>query len=274
MSKTLVEFFEGRLRNFTKRFGIEVEVEGHRLPVGFGEESVWRPVGDGSLRDGIEYLFKSPLDYDDSVSALIELKDVLSEDKRVVEFSFRTSIHVHMNCLHLTHNQISNLIYSLVLLEPVLINLSGEGRSHNRFCLTTCDAESQVSFLSKFINGIKQGEEFPRMIFDLNEDMNKYSAVNIVPLRSKGTVEVRTMRGNINITLLTYYLTLLNKTYDWAVKQESPLAIYEQASALGARDFLSGILSGTPVGMYSYSGLEEDFAMQLSVNIGIPFGIK
>lgn len=273
MKQTLFEFFEGILRNYTKRFGIEVEVEGEGLPMGFKDDSIWRPVGDGSLRDGVEYLFRAPLDFEDAILALHELKEVLSEEGRVVDFSFRTSIHVHMNCLHLNHTQISNLIYSLVLLEPVLTNLSGDSRKHNRFCLTTCDAESQVDFLSEFINGCKAGEEFPAMVTELSEDKNKYSAVNIVPLRSKGTVEVRTMRGNINLTLLTYYLTLLNKTYDWAINQKSPITIYEKASYMGAKDFLEEILSGTPVGMYTYSGIEGDFAMQLSVNIGIPFGI-
>lgn len=92
--------------------GVEVEVETLKgeLPRIHDDLAAWNVTHDGSLRgESAEYVFKEPL-------------------------GPRASVHVHVNVLEMTKQQLDNFLYSYLLLEDVLMSFCGEGREGNRFC--------------------------------------------------------------------------------------------------------------------------------------------
>lgn len=275
MKQQLFTFLGNDRPKHKGRFGVEIEVEGRNLPDAMKPGTAWLITGDGSLRDGKEYLFKGPRDYKDAVSALKELRDAFLDNDADLNFSFRTSVHAHINCLERTRDEVGRLLYTLVLLEPLILNMSGEERRHNRFCLSVSDAEYLVSTYHRFLHEDDYpGQGFPPVVMELNEDQDKYSSINITPLRTKGSIEIRTMRGNMNVTLLSHYLLLLDCAYDWAIKQKDVASIYEKLQRNGIESMLLEILDGkAPAVLYKYPNMEADALMQASINISLVYGL-
>ena len=173
--------------NFPKNaytFGIEVEVE--NVPLLTQPNLLyWNATHDGSLRnDGIEFV-SVPLKAKFIPYAMEELQQFLRDYQP--DFSPRTSIHVHMNARDLTISQIFNTIILYTTVENLLFQYIGHDRDKNVFCIKITETD-YVNMMIRFL-------ENPR---DLITSWSKYTALNIVPLDSKGTLEFRHMHGNLS----------------------------------------------------------------------------
>ena len=189
-------------------FGIEVEVEGRRLPpFKSNKDSQWVYKKDGSLREGVEYVLVAPLPLDKAKESLSYLKERLADSE--VRFSFRTSIHVHVNVLDLSRSQLCSYLYLAHLLEDALVKYSGEHREGNRFCLRMKDAEWKIIALKEFFKnkGLKMFSPL---------DM-KYSAINLASLHMFGSIEFRSMRGTLDKGILFPWLDALYRIRDFAM---------------------------------------------------------
>jgi hypothetical protein len=163
---------------------------------------------DGSLRGGYEYVFKAPLPLDKAKEAITALSKN-SANNAELSFSFRTSVHVHVNVLELTRPQLFSFLYLSHLLEGALVKYSGESREGNRFCLRMKDAEWKIDALKSFFSdrGVKK--------FSI-EDM-KYSAINLASLPLFGSIEFRSMRGTLDTEVLFPWLDVLYRIRDFAM---------------------------------------------------------
>ena len=188
-------------------FGIEVEVEGSNLYNTRGGDAYWLTKKDGSLRDGVEYVLHVPLSLDKTKEAIISLVKSLENSKLI--FSFRTSIHVHVNVLEMSRDNLLSFLYLSHLLEDSLVKYSGESREGNRFCLRMKDAEWKIEALKMFFKteGVRQ---FP------SNDM-KYSAINLASLHLFGSIEFRSMRGTLDTEVLFPWLDVLYRIRDFAI---------------------------------------------------------
>ena len=95
-------------------FGIEIEVEGQDLPN--HRTKFWDTVEDGSLRNGLEYVINGAISHKDVVPALEELQKAFDDEESELSFSFRTSVHVHMN----TYFHRGHLIRAHIVHHPLL----------------------------------------------------------------------------------------------------------------------------------------------------------
>ena len=130
-------------------FGIEIEVEGENLPT--IRSNNWHTEKDGSLRgESNEYIITKPIKIDEVREAIEYLNKRL--DKSVLNFSFRTSVHIHMNMLECTHEEILNTVYTYLLIEEPLIKFCGKERKANRFCLRLQDADGIIDTLSMLLS--------------------------------------------------------------------------------------------------------------------------
>ncbi len=148
---------------------------------------------DGSLRNnGIEAVTRP-----NTVKGLLVIIKKFWEKFNITadNFSDRTSIHVHANVLHFSEQQIKSLVLIYSLLEDIMFDIVGEERRDNIFCCPWTQA------------GLHLGNY--HRVWSQAAHWQKYTALNLKPISTQGTVEFRHMYGHCDHTLLTYWLMII-----------------------------------------------------------------
>lgn len=239
-------------------FGIEIEVEGRNLLQAIAGK--WTDKADGSLRgESREYILRKPLDLDIAKEALVDLNKALTSNKAVLDFSFRTSVHVHVNVLDMNKKTLHSFLYLSHLFENALVNYSGTERTGNRFCLRCSDAEYKVGIMYDFLT--RDG------FMGLNEDVIKYSAINLAPITTQGSVEFRSMRGTLDTAILNPWLDVLQNIRNMSqIMSVKDIA----AEATSAPKELIEKVFGDYLPLFNYSGIEQDLRRNYSMLIEMP----
>lgn len=183
-------------------FGIEVEVEQVPHPeINSHDSSYWSITHDNSLRDNGYEFVSLPLKARLLENALTQLQNSLPHS---ATFSPRTSVHVHMNVRDLTIEQICSLVILYVTCENLLFNWVGHERDKSVFCIKLLETNYR-NYILELLNNT------PSVI----NNWNKYTALNLHPISSIGTVEFRHMEGNLNIPRILTWINFLSslKTY-------------------------------------------------------------
>lgn len=177
--------------------GIEVEVEkrtgvleyrarDYPYPI---EGTHWSSVRDGSLRNGIEFVLSMPL----SGEQLLEAIDQLPKIVREVDLeSPRTSTHIHCNVRDMSDKERANFLLALLFFEQDLLGCNKRvDRTKSNFCLHTKNSSYVKTWQ---MAGIQTLEELyrGRNLRTLAAEWPKYSAINIKPVLTIGSFEVRT----------------------------------------------------------------------------------
>ena len=195
--------------------GIEIEVEnvGWAENASWNSRNLWNLTSEGSLRDGIE-LVSVPLAGKNIDRALADADKFFN--LYTPHLSFRTSVHIHLNVLDLTCEELQRLITLYLHYEPAFFRLHKEwDRSENLFCIPT-----YKSF---------EIQEAYRM---LNHDLRagrvsssylpwKYSALNSNSIYEHGTVEFRHMGGTINTKEISTWVNILLRLKE-AAREDAP----------------------------------------------------
>lgn len=216
------------------RYGIELEMEGTRLPKAIpGPE--WRVEHDGSLRgeDNAEYVLKKPMSYEDSLKAfskLVDYIDLVGEDP---DPSRRTSTHVHVDCRGLSMEQLISFIVLFLTFEEFLVDWCGEERKGNLFSLQTKDADGFYVALSSFLT--------TGATMYLSDNI-RYSSINLAALGKYGSVEFRSLRGTLDKEVLGTWLGILDRLRTLAEVYKNPLEIVYEMSVLGPDGFAAKVL--------------------------------
>ena len=249
-------------------FGVEIECEGRNLnPI---DTETWRTERDGSLRGDFpscssEYVMRQPVTAIRLDKAIDEL--IAHQKNAKFSFSFRTSVHVHINVQEYTEDQLLAFIYACLILEEPLMNFCGETRKGNRFCLRMKDAEGY----DRTLNALFQHGW--TAIRDLNGDAIRYSAINIHALRKYGSVEFRGMRGNMDRAVLIPWCHTLLSIRNVATKLGSPVAVYNEFIKKGNEEFAKSMM-GKHFDLFNYPELDRDIASSFSLNIQLPYMFK
>lgn len=245
--------------------GLEIECEGERLVE--VKDAFWRSEPDGSLRGhypeaSCEYILKKPVPSDKVEACLKQLNKHLEESK--LNFSFRTSVHVHVNVQQLNVDQVMNMIYTYLLIEEPLVTFCGKVRKGNQFALRLSDAEGLLEGLS---------EIFTTGQFYWGVDQYRYAGLNIEALTKYGSLEFRSMRGTLDVETLTTWTHTLINLREYACSKENPIAVYEEFVALGAREFFNKVV-GKYAGSYNYPRLTQEIQRNFSLTIDLPHMFK
>ena len=190
--------------------GLELEVEGDNLPTVPRGNTTWEPKHDGSLRNGMEYVFRGPRGSVATKEALSEMAELMRQSGFRPSYSFRTSTHVHVNVANLDEKVVHAMVAIFHLFEDEYINYCSRTRRANRFCLGMKDADGVVGSMRDFFyNG-----RVP------NADRGKYAALNLCTLANFGTLEFRCLEGTND----------WNRVYTWV---RALLALRKAAKELG-----------------------------------------
>jgi hypothetical protein len=127
----------------TREIGIEIEVEGTG-PLGTPVKG-WQVHEEGSLRapggegrGGCEYVTHGPIMTKDVIPAVDRLADELKKAGCVVDLNaHRTSTHIHLNVQSLKLIELLGYLTVFTAVEPLFLNLCGEGRDGNSFCISS-----------------------------------------------------------------------------------------------------------------------------------------
>ena len=216
-------------------FGVEVEVEGKDLAQKL--VSYWKCEHDGSLRgEAIEYIFKKPLTYQKTKTALEYLRKKLDKNGSIVYDSDRTSVHVHVNMSYSTLMHVYNMIVLYGIFEELMTEYAGETRVGNLFCLRMQDAEY-------FVLAVKQAAR-SKNLGVLNTDDLRYCALNVRSLFKYGTLEFRALRGTVDPDVIMDWIDLITCIRDKSEMYADPSEIMSRFSQLGPRAFLLDTFGG------------------------------
>jgi len=256
----------GKNRAPTGDLGLEIEMEGIPLPPSVDG---WNYVPDGSLREGgVEYVLSKPESLEDTKRLISELTEALLDNGKNPVFSFRTSVHVHVNCMRMTYHQILNYILLYYLLEQGLTEYCGEGRKANRFCLRLFDAEGIVFNAEQLFRTSRP----QRAIASLSVDASKYAALNLSSLRTFGSLEFRSMRGTLDTNVLFPWLETLLHMREYSLKFKVPMEILDRIDEIGEEEFIKEAL-GDNYSLFIDRSLQE-IALSRSLTVDLPIQVK
>ncbi len=215
------------IRNFTMNepitnnqlvgtLGLELEMEAkNSLPADgyleaiYGEKSKarWMGVKDGSLRGSSkEFILTAPCTRDELPVLVTGLFSVIGTHKTILDNSNRCSTHVHVNMKGRKINELTSIIALWATFETLLIEWCGVERKTNHFCLSMQDSPSvPMAWESLLRYGAYPG------------DRNlKYSALNILPLWEKGSLEFRCGRAADSPAFPILWATFLDVMCEYA----------------------------------------------------------
>lgn len=198
-------------------FGIEIEVENCDIKnLHYNEALYWSITNDNSLRNGGVEFVSLPLRADQAENALTQLFHQLPN---TIEFSPRTSIHVHMNVRDLTLDQISCLVILYTAVEDLLFKWVGHNRDQSIFCIKITETHYEKNFVELNKN--------PR---ETVHYWNKYTAMNLLPIESKGSIEFRHMEGNQDKERILTWINILSCLKIAAKQHTFPILIRQITS--------------------------------------------
>ena len=240
-------------------FGVEIEVEGTDLVE--VNDKYWTSVHDGSLRgESFEYVFKTPLIQKDADKALESLKEDLKDS--ILKFSFRTSVHIHVNVQELEYKQLLNMIYTYLLIEEPLMTFCGKERKGNRFCLRLQDAEGILDTLIPMFRVMDY-------IGDIREDAIRYSAINLAALQKFGSLEFRAMQGNLDVKRISTWTQALFNLREFSKSVENPRDVLEIFNNNKPEAFLKLVLKDVAPA-FIYPKMDRDMKQSFSLSIDLP----
>jgi hypothetical protein len=186
--------------------GIEVETE--NLSTWHSNFSpYWKMTEDGSLRNNGREFVSVPVKAFRVENALTSLfKYQINQD---IEFTERTSIHIHMNVRTMTLEQLKTMILLYLVFEKALFRYVNAERYNNIFCVPL----NETSF----------GENLTYLFHTdrLAINWSKYTALNLCPIFEKGTIEFRHLHGTKDVKEIVNWINLILCLKKAALKNSS-----------------------------------------------------
>jgi hypothetical protein len=166
----------------------------------------WDIKEDGSLRNnGREFVTPGVIPVSLTESALTQLFACLNED---IDFSNRTSIHVHMDVRQLSLQQMVALLLVYTTVENLLFKFVGNNRRTNIFCVPIVET-----------NLLSDMRLDPKVFMHSIDRMwSKYSALNLLPIVSQGSIEFRHMPGTRDVHTIVTWIDMISRLKTFVYK--------------------------------------------------------
>lgn len=226
-------------------YGLEIEAEGvpeagldwpRYLP------QVWQTHRDDSLRGGIEFVSNGGRAFGDIPKDLAALQTSLQNLKFTPVFSYRTSLHVHMNVQNMTYRQVLNLFTLYTIFEIPMVDFGGEERRGNVHCLTVHDTNWVIETVRDWMQQTAGRNALGALI---HRD-RRYAAFNWASIPLHGTVEFRSHRGTADKDVIVQWVTILNDLKRVAMELPDPQTIIQLFSQLGVEAFTREVFQNSP----------------------------
>jgi hypothetical protein len=176
--------------------GLELEIE--NFPERYNGMDGVRFVPDGSLRNnGIEVVtLPTKVQHVRWLIKHVFDKYGITQDN----YSDRCSVHVHVNVQDMTFEQLKTLCLTYQTTERLLFRFIGENRENNIFCVPWYQAGIANHFFNKL----------DARTMDSIRSWSKYTALNLIPVHTQGTVEFRHMAGTCDVERIMLWVEFLS----------------------------------------------------------------
>lgn len=159
------------------RVGIELELE---RVIDRPELVFWNVTEDGSLRNsGAEFVLRDGYGGMELERAIDELFEWIS--RGTWDANWRCSTHFHVDMQDFTLDQVAKFILLFTSRESLLFEMSDPNRKNSNFCVPVANA---VPFYKRLMCNF-------RSIMRSTNLGQKYTALNVLPLVTQGTLEYR-----------------------------------------------------------------------------------
>lgn len=247
--------------------GIELEVEGKQISAS-GYFSSWPHVRnwvskhDGSLRNGREYVTRTPLPITKAEKYINALVDALGDN--VTDDSDRTSCHVHVNCLKLTPRELATGLTSYWLAEEIIADYWGEERKGNHYCLRLKDGLSVPTVASLVCS-----KKFYGLGRDYGDSLSRYAGCNVTAFPKHGSVEFRGMRGTVSTKVLSDWVKTVQHIMHVASKRyKSPVHLFENyMNTSNVEDFMKKIVGPHISSQLDFSSKKLDIVNDSAIKL-------
>ncbi len=209
--------------------GVEIEVEGRRLPTGV--QRYWEFTQDGSLNHdiGLEYVLKKPQSMGFVRCALKHFDYECKRMNTTLHDSIRAGVHIHINIQDLTKTELFNFIVLFLVWEEALVRYCGSNREGNLFCLRTRDAQYLLhSLMDIAANGT---------LTNFYDDDFRYAAMNVKAIIEHGSLEFRSMRSTRDTKAIGDFAEMLLNLREKAKTYRDPRDIVNNFSGVTPDEF-------------------------------------
>lgn len=226
--------------------GIELELEGREdYPLVNG----WERKPDGSLRNGMEYVFDGPQGGATALESIMNMGATLQQFP--VEPTFRCSTHIHLDCRDLPLEVLERLILAYTITESIMFDHCDEYRRYSNFCVPYYRNTAMVTNLAHMFKQGQVNDEHRLMALG---NWPKYSGLNLATLTRFGTVEFRgshAMTTSEELTALAQRMLHLRR-----------VAMENDVSSL---EFVERLRNFAPSEIF-LTGLKEGYALDEHLN--------
>jgi hypothetical protein len=162
---------------------------------------------DNSLRGSAYEFISLPMRSRNAIAAMEDfIKGCGFDDQN---YSDRCSVHVHVNCTDLELSAVSSLALIYTVFEEILFEFVGHDRESNIYCVGWNQCRAHYDLIQNFLSD--GGAVLRRW--------NKYTALNLIPLHTQGTVEFRHMHGTADISKLTTWINIIGSMFKVAKEE-------------------------------------------------------
>lgn len=184
--------------------GVECEIESVSNKEDF-EPRDFKVTTDNSLRNnGVEYISNvlTPTRLLESFKRLHDELEFFDEDEA---FSSRTSTHIHLNCRHMTDLQCKQMLLLYALFEKYFFLMVDSSRENNIHCVPLNQTYLNTQYRSSFDTIVYR--------------WHKYTAFNLLPLKTQGSIEFRHLHGTKDANLLARWLSCIENLQQLAMEE-------------------------------------------------------
>lgn len=172
-------------------------------------------------------------------------------------YTERCSTHVHANVDNLTPEQLATLCLIYQTVESLLFLYVGDERDKNIFCVPWNQCNLSYNIVQRVIDAPKSDSPF--------RNWQKYSALNLIPIVTQGSVEFRHLGGTCDIDKIMEWIALISCMFKYA--QEVPLVVAQESiiqmnTVSNYREWLSSIF-----GKYTDLLMSPGFEKSLSSGV-------
>lgn len=166
---------------------------------------------DGSLSSGVE-LVSQPMKGDIAFKEIEKVCDILRESKYKITRS--CGLHIHYDFRKESKKDIEKVFLGYLIYEPYLLRMLPSSRRENDY------SDYTFSHLGKMLATLQSGDLYKRL-YSLNTQRGHYSRIrysnlNLHPLQTIGTIEVRSHSGTMNARKIKNWIIINYLVMEWA----------------------------------------------------------
>lgn len=233
--------------------GLELEIEGWASRAAALQG--WHYTEDGSLRNNGREAITVPTKTK-YVRRLLEEFYRHHEVTEANNYTERCSTHVHMNVQDYSYAELRTLCMVYQICERLLFGYVGHERDDNVFCVPWYESGNTSRLVDKLVKNATS----------TIGGWVKYSALNLLPVQEKGTVEFRHLHGTCNVDVIMGWVNLISRMHLFA-KKVSPkdlTALVLAMNTVSNYDMFLGDVFGSDTHLLTQ---QPDYKEQLSVGV-------